>query len=318
MEAAGIKSVSNRAPRKSKGSTTGGTTPSSASATGSIGHVPSPYQTPTSQTSYTPYMFDPNQHYPGYLPPPPMQMMQSAGNSRVPSPVNAQASGSTVPQPQQQFYPQPFPPYSYPSAMPHLPHQAYRHFPGMQNPYAPHMYPEQYMQPFPTHSRDGSYGGMVFPGAHGPMANGYPNRNQTTTPISQDQEESKVGELPLSAYTRAHRPMSPAGLMEEEDGVHRSGGPRRTPPPHDLMSPGIDLSNMNRSVHPGIIHPSYGYHQQSPHQHMGYYGTPQSSHVLRHHASALSQRASISSLSDGSGGAEGSQKGEHRSGRADK
>lgn len=84
-----------------------------------------------------------------------------------------------------------------------------------------------------------------------------------------------------------------------------------------MSSQGVDPSSMNRSIPPGIIHhPSYGYQQPHPsqHHHMGGYGygTPQSVHSLagRNHASALSQRASISSLSDGSGGGEESQKGQ--------
>lgn len=381
MEAAGIKSVSTRAPRKSKNSNSG-TTPSSAA--GSLSHLPSPYQTPTSQgpNPYTPYMYDPGQHaYSGYpLPPPQAQMMhphqgQSATSSRVPSPVNGghpQSAGgnpAVMPTPphyhQQQYYSQPFPPYGYPAAIPHLPHQAYRHFPGMNNPYAPqhphhpmyspggmqsehshHMYSPM-QNPFPTHSREGSYNGMMTPGyggqSHGPMANGngYPNRTQSSTPISQEHghESGKAGgEMSLSAYSRGHRPLSPGlpgvGVGNGHHvshvshvshgsgdgvglGIHRSGGSRRTPPHHDMMPEGVDPSSMNRSVHPGIIHNNYGYHntQQSPQHHMsggGYYGTPQSGHQLggRHHASALSQRASISSLSDGSGGGEESQKGD--------
>jgi hypothetical protein len=380
MEAAGIKSVSTRAPRKSK-SANAVSTPSSASVAGSVGHLPSPYQTPTSQgPTYTPYMYDPTQHaYAAYpLPPHQMQMMQphpqpSATSSRVPSPVgthNAHAGGSnqpmmpTPPHHQQHFYPpQPFPGYGYPAAMPHLPHQAYRHFPGMQNPYAPqhphhpmyaspggmqsehghHMYSPM-PNPFPAHSREGSYSSMMTPGyanqAHGPMANGngYPARTQTSTPLSQDQGHDggkQSADMTLSAYARAHRPLSPApggvgvvnghpdGAGSAEGGgghtalgIHRAGGPRRTPPSDMLLQGGVDPSSVNRSVHPGIIHSSYGYHQsqQSPNHHMGggYYGTPQSAHIMngRHHASALTHRASISSLSDGSGGAEESQKGE--------
>ncbi|KAI9632116.1 transcriptional regulator Nrg1, partial [Dioszegia hungarica] len=217
MEAAGMKSVSTRQPRKSKASNAG--TPSSASATGSTSHLPSPYQTPTSQgpSPYAPYMFDPTQHgYPAYPLPPPIQMLQphpqqSVNSSRAPSPTSAHHPQAAGPGPgtinpnqhphQHQFYPQPFPPYGYPTAMPP---QAYRHFAGMTNPYAPPhphhpMYspggrpveeagpPPQFyghhlyspMQPNFGHSREGSYGGMMTPGyAQGPMANGngYPPR----------------------------------------------------------------------------------------------------------------------------------------------
>lgn len=257
MEAAGIKSTTTRAPRKSKTSN-GGTTPSSNSATGSsIGHLPSPYQTPTSSgpTPYVPYMYDPLQHpYIGYpLPPPPLPMMhstQSASSSRVPSPVNGHTANHnhtamplmpTPPHHQPQFYPQPFPPYGYPTAM----HQMYRPFPGIPNPYIqphPHaMYSpgpqhghQMYspMQPtFPGHSREGSFSGMMTPGYPGqipnPMANGngYPPRTQTSTPISQANDEPSgkgaiAADLSMSVYGRPNtqRPLSPSSTLNGSTG----------------------------------------------------------------------------------------------------
>ena len=304
MEAAGIKSTSTRAPRKSKGSNS---TPSSASAAGSTS-LPSPYQTPTSQgpAPFVPYMYDP-QHY-QYPQPMPM-MHQSANSSRVPSPVNH----NPIPAPQH-FYGQPFPPYGYPTGIP----QGYRHFP--MNPYAPPHYPpgmapeHMFMPNFPAHSRDNSYSQMMTPGypGHNPMVNGsYPLPPRTQTPMSQEKAD-----LSLSAYARAQRPISPtiggtdhsATSTTNGNGIDERATLRRTPP-NDMISQGVvDPSNVRPMVHPTTLH--YGYPQPQP-GHLGYiYNPPQSTHLPgRTQTSALSQRASISSLSDGSGGGDGSPKG---------
>lgn len=99
MEAAGLKSTSSRQPRKSKSSAAG--TPSSTTSAPNPAHLPSPYQTPTSNgpthVPYPQYSYEPSP-YGGYGHPIPPQGMgmphpQSANSSRVPSPVNGHSSG---------------------------------------------------------------------------------------------------------------------------------------------------------------------------------------------------------------------------------
>ncbi|ORY22979.1 hypothetical protein BCR39DRAFT_458041, partial [Naematelia encephala] len=179
MEAAGLKSSSTRAPRKSKGSANG--TPSS---TASAGHIPSPYQTPTSQAGpYAGYsMYDPQQYggYPAHpLPPPGIMQTQSAASSRVPSPANGHSSGhssvTSIPgHHQPPYFPQPYSPaYSFGGGMHQQP---YRYGPGPYGPpshhnlYSPGIAPEHQghlyspMQAgFPTHSRESSYN-VINPG----------------------------------------------------------------------------------------------------------------------------------------------------------
>lgn len=295
MEAAGLKSSSTRAPRKSKGSGAG--TPSSTSSA-PVTHLPSPYATPTSQgpSAYAPYtMYDPGQYgYPSHPLPPPgvtMAQTQSGASSRVPSPVNGHSSShpgmGSMPG-HQQYFPQPFSPaYSnYPSGN----IQPYRYPSGMPAPYGgpPHHHPlysssmnqDHGGQPlyspmnasFQTHSRESSYG-VITPGyPPNPMANGYPPRTQTSTPLSQAPHEDR-------------RYPSPPGR-------------RRSPP--DMISQGVvDPNSMSRimpipSGYAGY-HTSYTYGNGS-HGPMGISGRDPV------------HRASISSLSDGSGagGSDGS------------
>lgn len=325
MEAAGLKSTSSRGPRKSKGSN-GGTPSSSASA--NTGHMPSPYQTPTSQGGpgpYGQYMYDPNQFggYPVHaLPPPGMSMAhnQSATSSRVPSPVNGHSSGhssvGSMPSAhhQQPYFSQPFQqPYPYGG---HMQQQPYRYGgpagmpPAYGGPhphhglYSPGMaadHPQQHMYSpmqtgFPTHSRESSYG-VLTPGFGGgnPMANGYPPRTQTSTPLSQNHEDPRLsGGSDDRIYGR--RPPSP--------------GRRRTPP-HDMLAQGVvDPSNMSagRQQMQQGMQPSYAY---QPH-HISYaYGGPQGHQMGMppSRGQTMGHRASISSLSEdgsGDGGSDGS------------
>ena len=299
MEAAGLKSSSTRAPRKSKGST-GGTPSSTASA--NTGHLPSPFQTPTSQGPggpYAPYgMYDPQQYgYPTHTLPPPLSMApnQSANSSRVPSPVNGHSSshssvGSMPGAHQQPYFSQPFSPaypymsnqqpyrYAAPGSMPspygagpHPHHGLYS--PGIASEHGqPHMYSPM-QTAFPTHSRESSYG-VVTP-AYPPsgLGNGYPPRTQTTTPLSSS-----------AATHEDRRYPSPPGR-------------RRTPP--DLLSQGVvDPSSMTSRI-PSGIPSSYAYQAQS----YTYNGPPQ---MLQRDPT---HRASISSLSEdgsGAGGSDGS------------
>ncbi|OCF43795.1 transcriptional regulator Nrg1 [Kwoniella heveanensis CBS 569] len=287
MEAAGLKS-SSRQSRKSKGSA-GGTPSSTAS-----GHMPSPYATPTSQGpgSYAPYMYDPQHGYPPYPLPPPgvsLAQSQSAASSRVPSPVNGHSSGhssvgSMPPAHQQPFFSQPYTPaytaypgqpYRYgpaggiPSpygAAPHPHHGLYS--PGLASEHGQHMYSPMQSN-FQAHSRESSYG-VLTPGYGGqnPMANGYPPRTQTSTPLSQTHDE----------YGR------------------RAGSPRRRSPPHDMLGQGVvDPSSMSTRMGQGM---QYGYGAQ--HHGMPYgYGQPISQ---PHSRDPSGHRASVSSLSeDGSG-----------------
>lgn len=302
MEAAGLKSTATRAPRKSKGSAVG--TPSSATSAAS--HVPSPYQTPTSQGGPgpmpygAPYMYDPQQHgYPPYGMPHPMAMgqAQSANSSRVPSPVNghssAHSSVGSMPSAHHQQYFNQFAPSYYPG----MQHQPYRYGPGpgVPSPYgtAPHphhgiyssgMVPDhqQYAQmqhAFPQHGRDAAYGGgVIAPGGYGqnPMANGYPPRTQTSTPLSQSHEA--------------------------DDRYRRGPSPRRRTPSgsHDMLTQGVvDPSHMSTNRQPGGMPPAYaGYGGPA----MGY-GYPAPPSMVPHGgAPDMSHRASISSLSDGGSG----------------
>jgi hypothetical protein len=326
MEAAGLKSTSSRGPRKSKGSN-GGTPSSSTSA--NTGHMPSPYQTPSNQGgpgAYGQYMYDSNQYggYPTHVLPPPgmaMAQNQSANSSRVPSPVNGHSSAHSsigsmpAAHHQQPYFSQPFSqPYPYPG---HMQQQPYRYGgpSGMPAAYgaAPHPHHGLYspgiapdhgqqhmyspMQAgFPTHSRESSYG-VITPGYGGnPLANGYPPRTQTSTPLSQGNEDSRFGSGGDERFY-GRRPPSP--------------GRRRTPPPDMLAQVVVDPSYMSAGrvpMHQGM-HPSYGY---QPH-HMAYaYGGPPSHPsmgVPHGRDQAMGQRTSISSLSEdgsGNGGSDGS------------
>ncbi|OCF59825.1 transcriptional regulator Nrg1 [Kwoniella mangroviensis CBS 10435] len=310
MEAAGLKS-SSRASRKSKGSAGG--TPSS---TASGGHLPSPYATPTSQgpAPYAPYMYDPQHGYPAYPIPPPgvsLAQSQSAASSRVPSPVNGHSSGhssvgSMPPAHQQPFFSQPYTsPYT---AYPGVHQQPYRYGPagGIPSPYGAHPHHGLYspglasehgqhmyspMQSnFQTHSRESSYG-VLTPGYGGnPMANGYPPRTQTSTPLSQTHDD----------YGR--RPPSPGSM----------NGSRRRSPPHDMLGQGVvDPSSMSTRMGgpPGIA--AYGGGGGYGHHHNGMppygYGQPISQ---PHSRNPSGHRASVSSLSEdgsGNGGSEGSK-----------
>ncbi|WVR03295.1 hypothetical protein IAU60_000286 [Kwoniella sp. DSM 27419] len=297
MEAAGLKS-SSRQSRKSKGSAGG--TPSS---TTSAGHLPSPYATPTSQGGpgpYAPYMYDPQHGYPPYPIPPPgisMAQSQSAASSRVPSPVNGHSSshssvGSMPPAHQQPFFSQPYTPaytaypgqpYRYgpaggvPSpygAAPHPHHGLYS--PGIASEHGQHMYSPM-QNNFQAHSRESSYG-VLTPGYGGnPMANGYPPRTQTSTPLSQSHDE----------YGR------------------RAPSPRRRSPPHDMLGQGVvDPSSMSTRMGQGMQ--GYGYAAQQHHGMPYGYGQPMSA---PHSRDPSGHRASVSS--DGSGnGASDESKGE--------
>lgn len=268
MEAAGLKSIAPRAPRKSKGSSAG--TPSSSS-----GHVPSPYQTPTGQAF--PFIYDPT-HFAAYPLPPPLTALPTApstNSSRVPSPT-----GPALPP--QAFYPQAFAPYGYPP-------QAYRHMPpGMHTAYAPiphpHFYPgvvapehqQMYLQP--GFAREGGYS-MMAPG-YAPMLNGYPPR-ANGTPIS------------LSGDDRPEfrRTISPSRT-------------RRTPPEPML---GVDPNMMNHRSHPMMQPQSFYQHPQPHPMYMYNTPTPTASTSVSGHASkastatdAMGHRTSISSVSDAS------------------
>ncbi|WWC66965.1 uncharacterized protein I206_100872 [Kwoniella pini CBS 10737] len=310
MEAAGLKS-SSRASRKSKGSA-GGTPSSTAS-----GHMPSPYATPTSQgpSPYAPYMYDPQHGYPAYPIPPPgvsLAQSQSAASSRVPSPVNGHSSGhssvgSMPPAHQQPFFSQPYTsPYT---AYPGVHQQPYRYGPagGIPSPYGAASHPHhglyspglasehgQHMYSpmqsnFQNHSRESSYG-VLTPGYGGnPMANGYPPRTQTSTPLSQTHDD----------YGR--RPPSP--------GMLGNGGQngRRRSPPHDMLGQGVvDPSSMSTRMGGGgpMSYGGYGGH----HNGMPYgYGQPISQ---PHSRDPSGHRASVSSLSEdgsGNGASEGSK-----------
>jgi len=319
-----LKSTSSRAPRKSKGSN-GGTPSSSASA--NTGPMPSPYQTPSHQGQpgpYGQYMYDPNQ-YGGYptrpLPPPGVNMAQnqSANSSRVPSPVNghssAHSSGGSVPQHHSQpYFSQPFP-QGYPYG--HMQQQPYRYggpagMPSYGAPphphhglYSPGIAPDHGQHPmyspmqtgFPTHSRESSYG-VLTPGYGGnPMANGYPPRTQTSTPLSQNHEDIRLGG-PSDDRMYGRRPPSPG---------------RRSTPPHDMIAQGVvDPSSMSSGRGPPMqqgMQPSYAYH---PHHMSHSYGVPhgyQPMGMPPGRDQAMGHRASISSMSEdgsGNGGSDGS------------
>ncbi|BEI98154.1 hypothetical protein CcaverHIS631_0304530 [Cutaneotrichosporon cavernicola] len=207
MMAAGLKSSNSRQPRKSKGSNAG--TPNS-SASSSVTHGQSPYQTPTQASApYGGYMHDANQ-YGGYssgypLPPPPGVMpsaaTQSAQSSRVASPVNGHSAASSVANTHhQQFYSQqPFAPAyaAYPGASQYA--QGYRYAPGTMPSYGAHsQYYSQGVAPDHTqqhmyqgmqngavpYSRESGYSMMTAGGyaAQPQMSNGYPPRTQSSTP----------------------------------------------------------------------------------------------------------------------------------------
>lgn len=266
--------------------------------------MPSPYATPTSQGPMpygAPYMFDPAHAYPPYPMPHPMtmgQQTQSANSSRVPSPVNGHSSsahssvGSMPSAHHQQYFGQ------YPGYYPALQHQPYRYAPGpgVPSPYgtAPHphhgmysnqMVPDhqhygQMQNAFPQHARDSSYGGVMAPGYGGqnPMANGYPPRTQTSTPLSQSHEA--------------------------DDRYRRGASPRRRTPSgsHDMLAQGVlDPAHMSTNRQPGGMPPAYaGY--GGPAMGYGYPAAPPS--MVPHGAGApgMSHRASISSMSDGGSG----------------
>lgn len=294
-----MKSTTTRAPRKSKGSA-GGTPSSAASATS---HMPSPYQTPTGSQGGpipygAPYMYDPQHGYPPYPMPPHhlgMGQPQSANSSRPPSPTNghssAHSSVGSMPSAHHQPYFNQFGPPYYPG----MQHQPYRYGPGpgVPSPYgtAPHPHHGMYSpalvpdhQHFaqmqnqfpPQHSRDPSYGNVMAPGyGQNPMANGYPSRTQTSTPLSQSHEA--------------------------DDRYRRAPSPRRRTPSgsHDMLAQGVvDPSHMSTNRQPGGMPPAYaGY--GAP---MGYgYPAPPSS-MAPHGAPGMSHRASISSMSDGGSG----------------
>ncbi|KAK4684603.1 zinc-finger protein CreA/MIG, partial [Tremellales sp. Uapishka_1] len=314
MEAAGIKSASSRAPRKSKSAGANLGTPSSIL---SGQHGQSPYQTPNSQSGpYASYMYDPQQHpYPSYpLPPPGVNMGQPASgqSSRVPSPVNGHSSGhssigSIPPHHQQSYYSAPFSPaYSYPGAMGHQ-QAPYRFNPGAQVPspygqaphphhglYSPGMAQEHGQHPmyspiptgFQTHSREGSYGVMTPGYSQNPMGNGYPPRTNTSTPLSQSHEDLRHAADDQRSYGRRSHPSPPR---------------RRSPHPADMIAAGIvDPANMTtgRQGQPQTIQPSYGYQHAMPYS----YGHPHP-HQQMPQREAAQHRASISSVSeDGSGG----------------
>jgi len=297
MESAGLKSSTTRAPRKSKGS--GGGTPSSA--TSGQSHMPSPYATPTSGGPMpygAPYLYDPQHGYPPYGMPHPMAMgqPQSGNSSRVPSPVNGHSSAHSSVGSMQQAHHQPyfngFAPSYYPG-MP--PHQQYRYGPGPAVPspygtqghphhgiYSPALGPDHHnyspmQNTFPTHTRDPSYGAAMPGYGQNPMANGYPPRTQTSTPLSQSHEA--------------------------DDRYRRGPSPRRRTPPgsHDMLSQGVlDPQHMTTNRQPGGMPPSYAGYGGPP---MGYGGYPAPAQTMpQHGAPGMSHRASISSLSDGGSG----------------
>jgi hypothetical protein len=297
MESAGLKSTTTRAPRKSKGS--GGGTPSSATSAAS--HMPSPYQTPTSggpMPYAPPYMYDPQHGYPPYGMPHPMAMgqPQSANSSRVPSPVNGHSSAHSSVGSMAQAHHQPyFNGFAPPSYYPGMPHQPYRYGPGPAVPspygaqphphhgiYSPGLGPDHHnyspmQNTFPNHNRDQTYG-VAMPGyGQNPMANGYPPRTQTSTPLSQSHEA--------------------------DDRYRRGPSPRRRTPSgsHDMLSQGVlDPQHMTTNRQPGGMPPSYAGYGGPP---MGYgYPAPQQA-MPQHGAPGMSHRASISSLSDGGSGA---------------
>ena len=303
MEAAGLKSTSTRAPRKSKGSAAG--TPSST-ASAPAGHLPSPYATPTSQgpSPYAPYnMYDPSPYgYPTHPLPPPgitMAQTQSAASSRVPSPVNGHSSShssvGSMPN-HQPYFPQPFSPaYSYQSSNmnpygryqgnmpapyggpPH--HSLYS--PGMNSDHAPpHLYSPMNTG-FQAHSRESSYG-VLTPGyPPNPMSNGYPPRTQSSTPLSQS-----------TGHDDRRYPSPP--------------GRRRTPP--DMLSQGVvDPSNMNRSMPMPSGYAGYTMHH-NPYSYNGHGPNGGPGGPMGISGRDVIHRASISSLSDGSGagGSDGS------------
>lgn len=329
MEAAGLKTTSARAPRKSKGSN--GDTPSS-SASAHTGHMPSPYQTPyqtpTNQggpVPYGQYIYDPSPYggYPTHGIPPSVGMAQnqSASSSRVPSPVNghssAHSSVGSIPSAHhhQPYFPQPFSP-AYPYGG-HMQQQPYRYVgppAGIPSPYgtahyphhslySPGLPPEHGQQAmyssmqggFPTHSRESSYG-VHTPAYGGPsMGNGYPPRTQTSTPLNQSHEDLRL----------------------ESNGDHRMYGRRapspgrRRSPPHDMLAQGVvDPINMmvgRPPMHQAIQHP---YSYQPHHMAYGYGAQAHSSTTLAHDQDQeMGQRASISSVSEdgsGNGGSDGS------------
>lgn len=294
MEAAGLKSTSTRQPRKSKGSNAG--TPSSTTSAPAV-HLPSPFATPTSQgpPPYPPYtMYDPQAYgYPPHPLPPPgvaLAQTQSAASSRVPSPANGHSSShSSVASMSghQPYYPPAFSPayayqpgvhgvqpYRYPTGMP-VPFGAPPHHtmysPGMPQDHNGHMYSPMNAG-FPTHSRESSYG-VITPG-YPPttMSNGYPPpRTQTSTPLSQATHDDR-------------RYPSPPGR-------------RRTPPPGQGV---VDPSAMNRPVPSGYA----GYVHHNPYAYNGHNGHPgHTGHggMLGIAGRDIMHRASISSMSEGSG-----------------
>ena len=326
MEAAGLKAATTRAPRKSKGSN-GGTPSSNASA--NAVHLPSPYQTPTSQGGpgpYGQYMYDPQQQYGAYpahvLPPPGVNLAQaqSANSSRVPSPVNGHSSshssvGSIPTHHQQAYFAQQYSP-AYPYGG-HIQQQPYRYGApaGMPSPYgggphphhplySPGMAPDHAQQHmyspmqagFPTHSRENSYG-VITPGYGGgnPLTNGYPPRTQTTTPLSQNHDDMRLA----------------AGGDERAYG-RRPPSPRHRTPPQDMLAQGVvDPSHMTSGRAPmqQSMQPPYGYQAHPmayayggapPHQSMG---APGRDHAigLRTSISSSSEDGSVNGGSDGSG-----------------
>ena len=313
MEAAGLKSTSSRAPRKSKGSTNGGTPSSTSSAPAT--HLPSPYPTPTSQngpSAYAPYaMYNTDYGYGAHPLPPPgvaLAQTQSANSSRVPSPVNGHSSShsSVGSMPHQQYFPQPFSPayanypsngmqpYRYPAAMPG-PYGAPPHHHGLyssgissEHGGGQPLYSPMNTGGFQTHSRESSYG-VLTPGypPNNPMANGYPPRTQSSTPLSQSNHDDRTG---------GHRYPTPPGR-------------RRTPP--DMLSQGVvDPNSMSRvmpmpSGYGGYSHTPYSYGNGNGHHGNGAHGHGGPLGGISRDAA---HRASISSLSDGSGagGSDGS------------
>ncbi|ORX34969.1 hypothetical protein BD324DRAFT_652691 [Kockovaella imperatae] len=269
MEAAGLKSMSTRAPRKSKSSTN---TPSSNTSAGTSQHIPSPYATPTSQNGHYGYhqMYEPQPYaYPLHHPPPPSMSLgntaqTSATSSRGPSPTNGHSSGqssvSSIPNahhPHGSYYPQPFTPnypyypaayrYSAPGQGHMMPYGA-GHPPPAPPPhiYSPgiasehpgtvpggHMYSPMGSS-FQAHSRESSYGGMMpgypAPGPS-PVANGYPRHGSASSLLHQAPGAgSGIG---------AGGPAGPSS-----DRGRYSPTRRRSPP--DLLSQGVvDPNNMS-------------------------------------------------------------------------
>lgn len=337
MMAAGLKSSTSRQPRKSKNSQVG--TPGSSSGA-SVTHGQSPYQTPTQATApYGGYMYDATGQHGGYppygsIPPPGVSMAnaQSAQSSRVASPVNGHSSASSVPSAHhQQYFGQPFaqpggyayPQYSQsqggyrygaPNTMP-----PYGAPPSQHSMYSGAMAPDHHQQHMYSpvsaggfsapHSARDSYGSVMTQGGYASqqaMSNGYPARQQTSTPLSAGAHEDID---PRYRSTGAPRALSPrrSSLTQQGDLLAASSA-NGTTSSSAQASAGTSTARGTQQLQASAQ--SYSY---APSAHL--YGSAQHSNGMAQpsrdgpSAMSYSARPSVASLTEANGS---SSKGEYR------